>query len=229
MELDVLLKSVFNLTEFVSKNFSKRKILLSQFENSFLLNNNKNLPEFFELYTLVCICSKLEISKNLTSANCFDDLMLFKPIEKIFQWHGKGESSRNRKLLLVKIISKYSKLFFSKTIWDKTENKKEKISLLVKLLNDAQTKTFIGVNEHNGIVYFNKEYLEELLNWIFTISSIVYFSEEKSIVKLKENMLLIMRFTESLKLDSVNSGYNFDKFSIRLKERIDKKMPKSSI
>ena len=44
--------------------------------------------------------------------------------------------------------------------------------MLNQLLNDDETKWYIGLNEYEGIKYFNKERFENLINWIFTLTSL---------------------------------------------------------
>ena len=49
---------------------------------------------------------------------------------------------------------------------------------LLELLAKDSVKMFLGVNQHEGIWYYSKEKFEELVDWMFTLSSLEMMKDE---------------------------------------------------
>ena len=98
--------------------------------------------------------------------------------------------------------------------------------LLENLLHDKTVQTFIGMNTHNEIIWFNKESFEELLWWLFLISVIEIIAAQKpdelqpgklsstASARIKKSYLVI----ESLLNAEEQSGYQIEKLTSYLKQ-----------
>ena len=61
---------------------------------------------------------------------------------------------------------------------------KDNISNFTSTLNDAEIQSYLNTNQFQGITYISRERLENLLDWIFTISAIekcreIFIDKEK--------------------------------------------------
>lgn len=72
--------------------------------------------------------------------------------------------------------------------------------------NRSEVQDYIRVNEHLGIRYFNKERLEELTKWLFTISLIK--KRKLSLTQIKSRYKVFLKILKA----SEDSGYNFEEF-----------------
>ena len=174
----------------------------------------------------------------------FDELILGKPLHTCLAKVSQNHEEAGNNILLVKILSSKSKV----KLWDKTtgmelqtgkrKNSLSEGELLEKLLDDDETRWYIGLNEYEGKRYFNKERFENLVNWIFTLTSLVSagrFSKtgtDEQIKELQKNH----RFFKKIKRASAESGYklddllqSFEKQKVKPKGRIKKEAVKKSI
>ena len=101
--------------------------------------------------------------------------------------------------------------------------------MLNQLLNDDETKWYIALNEHEGIKYFNKERFENLINWLFTLTSLTSY-ERKTKVSIDEQIKELQKnykFFKKIKKASTDSGYKFN-YLLSLFEK-EKVKPKGRI
>ncbi len=79
--------------------------------------------------------------------------------------------------------------------------------------SNNEIKTFLGVNEHNDMVWFNKESFEELLWWLRVLALIHSRSEAGyDASTITERAILVETLIKKLLTAEKRSGYRLDKF-----------------
>ena len=161
-------------------------------------------------------------------------LKFYLPLQGVLQKTGRGDAAITRDIRLVMILQKYGKLLFDFSGFvnrpaDKVQGPirkrlmAEKAGLALQMLDDKQLRTFIGVNEHEGVVYFSKESYEELLEWFFSMAVLDYFCYElDDRLKIKEsqkNLLLAesIQYFINARDYSIKAGYQLEKLKKQLK------------
>ncbi len=161
----------------------KHPVIYREIIKSFVISKddelNNNWATFFSLFLVNAI-----LNSNDNVNGLFDELILGKPLHSVLVKGSQNHEEAGNNILLIKILTSKSKVH----LWDnakqselKTRKKKTSLSegeLLNQLLNDDETKWYIGLNEHEGIKYFNKERFENLINWIFTLTSLTSSGEK---------------------------------------------------
>jgi glycosidase len=75
------------------------------------------------------------------------------------------EGAARRRVTLIKVLTRHQQ-------WFKTgqPDQNQAYTVLHSLLKDGEVQEFIQVNEHDGILWFNKESLDELLFWLMLVT-----------------------------------------------------------
>jgi len=132
------------------------------------------------------------------SALWLDEWLFTKVIKETLTSLGDNDFSAQRHVLLVKILTASQHLF------EETEKIGEKIR---NLLTDEDVKNYLGLNMYNGVIWFNKEYFENLIYWLFTISVLKAIKNNKSKTsRILNRFRLIKKILKSAKA----SGYRFE-------------------
>ena len=83
-------------------------------------------------------------------------------IAQILKDSGLDEGGAWRSLTLLKVLTRYQRWF-----------EEESVSRIVDtLLKDGEVQQFLGVNQHNNILWFNKEAFEEMLWWMMLTAAL---------------------------------------------------------
>jgi glycosidase len=67
---------------------------------------------------------------------------------------------------------------------------------LSRLLRDAEVQQFIGVNRHQGVLWFNKEAYEQLCGWLMlpaVVDSIVSLGDEQATTQVEERLAVVKK------------------------------------
>lgn len=119
--------------------------------------------------------------------NYVDAMLLDSPVEGILQKLGRGDQEISSEINLLNIFHTNSdeipKIF---TLRENVAMKEYllddpmevKGNNLLELLAKDSVKMFLGVNQHEGIWYYSKEKFEELVDWMFTLSSLEMMKDE---------------------------------------------------
>jgi hypothetical protein len=187
------------------------------------------------LLAIFAIESLLEIFPEEVATKLLKDMKLHWPLYNVLQRTGRGENAIERDVLLVMMMSQDKGELFSFQALDPALNETEleklrkdliekKILLALQMLDEDETRDFLGLNEYRGITYFSKESYEEIIDWFFTTSVLMYFrnmddtytvAERKKIEFLVcENINLLTKAREV----SERSGYQLH----NLKELLSK-------
>jgi len=147
--------------------------------------------------------NQIEIAHDILLIDALGDTM-----SGLFEFESEGKAAH---------FSKTDKLNQDKLVLS------AKATQLLRTLENEAVKRFIGINTHNGIVYYSKENFEQLLAWMFDLSLIKTF---RLLSKTKTNgeQLLINHLTKSTNLFNLfgqmsdESGYRL----VELKAMLEK-------
>ena len=88
--------------------------------------------------------------------------------------------------------------------------------MALEMLNDTLVRRYIGVNEHEGTVYFSKEGFEQLNKWLFNLTFFAYAksSHDGQDTKQTESALKesVAFFLMARRL-SANAGYKLQELT----------------
>ena len=200
-------------------------------------NNNHNR---FAVLLSVFLFNRI-FNSNGREENFFDKLILGKPLNSSFSFISADNIETGDDIHLVKILTSKDKV----VLWDKSVkrvikkpkgNKKKSLSekeFLSELIEGDDVKWFIGINEYEGVKYFNKEKFEKLLNWVFSLNILTQINGKDSLIQRSKskktetkeknavirkpetqskNILKDYRYFENIKKAAAGSGYKFDEF-----------------
>ncbi len=195
----IAMENVKVLNYLLRKNISVRDIkmlpLFSEITVARKSNYKENLMLLLLLNTLTKLGELLGNGESWREQGVFEKLLLGDSIEKILHRLGRGTMGVNREITLLRILLEYQdKLFnmidgpeeFLKLSEKEFKNfiVSQKGEVIRQLFDDEFFKAFIGVNEYQGILYYSKESLEEVANWMMTIVILKYLESEFSKVGL---------------------------------------------
>jgi glycosidase len=153
-----------------------------------IINTNGDLPE---------------IDFSEISRSWIDEWLLGKIISGTLIELGMEEDAAKRSITLIKILIKHRAPGIS--------------HLKIKLdaiLSDVAVQSFIGVNRHQDVLWFNKEAFEELIRW-FYITSVILVTAPKDVDKLAadivKEILELYNDVQKLLTAEVESSYQVEK------------------
>ncbi|MCP4149994.1 MAG: alpha-amylase [bacterium] len=144
------------------------------------------------------------------------DWLLDECISELFRSLNVSEEERNRALAVVTALISFPNLLESL----ETKTAAETFSALFK---NESVRESIGVNEHDGVLWFHKESCEALFHWYYLVSVIEVPVESQSPSPtpgsakfedaLNKNFLTAQRFQDAVQ----RSGYRLDKMKLEEK------------
>jgi glycosidase len=183
------------------KNKAKRKS--SWFEESkhkiIFIDGNGNTENYKNIITASLVLKNLQAAHPGNGESFFNTYLLNKVIPLRLNELLPGSYNTYKDYLLIKVLSnkyisdKLEKQFDFPDINKKKNNSGREIytdegcSFIFNVFNEREFKDFIGVNEYEGITYFNKEKFEEVMDCFFTMynitSSLKFESSEVKTIK----------------------------------------------
>ncbi len=149
---------------------------------------------------MVSLKEALSASETINKINFINELLLEIPLSNILRRLGRGENEIYSEISFLKVISNINEKLFdvSDIDVDRIKNlssknilqlfKKQKGKIVTEILSDDYVKNYLGVNIFEGIIYFSKENLEELSNWLLTFSYLNYLRSSKLAEENWENL-----------------------------------------
>ncbi len=158
--------------------------------------------------------------------NFFDQLMLDKPVYNIFRKTGMGDAEYNKEMLILRtLIESGSRILKIEEVLPPFANEKnpseryltaERVKSISALVEIPYVKTLLGVNEWQGVVYYSKENLDDLFDWILAVTLVNYLSLEKDEVQdksvMNEYIISSYYLRDYLKELSAKSDYKLEVF-----------------
>ena len=103
--------------------------------------------------------------------------------------------------------------------FEKFQESNDDLKEMVKIfLSDFNIRSFININRYNGILWFNKESLEMLMDWMEFLGCLnVLKNSYPSLDKIKSDLDEMYELIASVNLAAENSEYKLEKFLEMLK------------
>jgi hypothetical protein len=148
------------------------------------------------------------------SRSWMDEWMLNKIFVSVLDDLGLDERSNWRAVTLVKLLTSHH------TWWKIIDNKQAKGSraaaynILTSIFSDSDALSYLGVNRHQDIVWFNKEAFEDLLWWLYIIAVVEISDIHNKADQTDAGVKFILRcYNEILNLitNAQASGYKLEK------------------
>ena len=201
--LNELLKIItIDLNKLISYPMKTLKPAATYMKSKGLKDDHNILLIWLITHALAKIKSDYQYEKK--SSLWLDEWLFGKVIKQTFISLGDNDFLAQRHVLLVKILTA-SQYFF-----EEAEKIGEKIR---NLLTDEDVKNYIGLNLYDGVIWFNKEYFENLIYWLFTISVLKAIRNNKSITSRILNRFRLIKKISKL---ANASGYRFEDLLERL-------------
>jgi len=138
------------------------------------------------------------------SAALMDELLLGKVISEIFRDHGCDAWGAGQNTALVKILVAHHN-------WFDPGAPAKSFEALRAMLQDSEARLYLNFNRHDGILWFSKERMEQLLSWLFATSALEMAAgttgKEKIIEEMENRRRIISRAREITE----SSGYEVEK------------------
>jgi hypothetical protein len=112
------------------------------------------------VHTLGKVVSQAGFSEQ--SRSWIDGWKLDKTIAGALTELGLDEATTRRSVILVKLLTNHQRWFDQKAIYPVVE----------KLLKDSEVQQFLMVNRYNEVLWFNKEFFEEMLWWLMLVAAV---------------------------------------------------------
>ena len=116
---------------------------------------------------LGCLFVKEQVS--LKSRAIMDEWMLGRVVSRFFMTLGLDENAAGYDVLLIDVLTMYQD-------WDDDVRGQGEGPFMRKMLADNDVRSYLGANEYDGMWWYNKESMEDLLYWLYVISAIKLIS-----------------------------------------------------
>jgi glycosidase len=195
------LKSYKNIFDLKQQKLPHLKYVISSFKD------NSSFWKIPLIWTAVHNLGKIKtkIDYELQSEAMLDELLLGKVISGVFQEYDHDEWTATQKTTLIKILTGYSN-------WYEAASEKTKTSILRNMLNDNDVQLYLNFNNHNGIVWFNKERMEDMLYWMMIVSVVKLIGETKKLEEIIDGIEKRYQSIMNVLQLSEKSGYQVYKF-----------------
>lgn len=113
------------------------------------------------------VVSRLDDLRTLSSQNgaLFDELHLSKIASALFPASDRDPGQEADDLGLIQLLVRHGSFFLSQT-------PKDAVAGILELTEKDEVRSFLLVNCHDGVWYYNKESFEDLVEWLFTVAVI---------------------------------------------------------
>lgn len=184
--------SVRKLNHMLDDEFDyKKNSVYKEIHHAVQISRDTNYHDNSIIFMLWLIVSNMKelfpIEGTINKENYVDVMLLDSPVKRILKRLGRGDSEIYSEINLLNIFHSDStdmlKIFTPQEYDAMKENLVDDLievreNSLLELLAKESTKKFLGVNEHEGTWYYSKEKFEELLDWMFTLSSLELMKDE---------------------------------------------------
>jgi hypothetical protein len=141
------------------------------------------------------------------SRGWIDEWLLGRIVSRAVQNMGVDYATAERAVGLIKLLTSNQRWFEFKT--PQPANRMA-FAALSRLLRDSEVQQFMGVNRHQGVLWFNKEAYEQLIGWLTlpaVVDSVVSLSDEKAVVQVEERLAVVRKLLAA----SEPSAYQVEK------------------
>lgn len=119
------------------------------------------------------------------SRSWIDELLLGKLMADVLRTVGVDDEDAWRQVHLIKLLVSHQNWFVGEVVSPKETqstgaSQSKAYRILHRWLADDEVQWFLGVNRHQGVLWFNKEAFEELLWWMSTIAVVKVVADVES-------------------------------------------------
>lgn len=192
-------------------------------EALFVLGSGNTMQEnrMLMLASLATHSLAITAGKGEWQTHVFDELMLDWPLHHVLQRTGRSHAEIDRDIRLLKILHSHGYELFDFTHADLPRGRpalkpemdpamKGQAARIKDLLAEPFVRTYLGVNEYNGILYYSKEQFEQMIQWLFSLGCLSSLTTRVGQKKrrsphslLRRALLLLLLLTEY----SLSAGY----------------------
>ncbi|MCX7798682.1 MAG: alpha-amylase family glycosyl hydrolase [Melioribacter sp.] len=210
------------------------------FHKAVVTNKSRNYKQDSILFIMWLVVSNISLmfedEGDINKRNYINKILLDTPIRNILKKLGRGDYDIYRFMLLINILQEISTgLIEMFCVRESSSTEKfygtVDLNCAVKLLENQNVRLFIGVNEFENVTYYSKENLEELLDWLLTLSLLENLilmileknpKDDKELEKLNPDIVKLIEITfekyKKIKELSDESGYQLYNFINALKQ-----------
>lgn len=217
--------SVRKLNRLLDDEFDyKKNSAYKEIHRSVQISRDTNYNDNSIIFMLWLIVSNMKelfsVEGKINKENYIDVMLLDSPVKRILQKLGRGDFEIYSGINLLNIF--HSNSYEIRKIFTLRENEGVKNDLvddsievkensLLKLLADESTKMYLGVNQHGGIWYYSKEKFEDLINWIFTLSTLELMKVKRgSLMEINKSFNMLFEDFQALKKISEKAEYKLE-------------------
>ena len=127
------------------------------------------------------------------SRGWIDEWLLGRILARAIQNMGVDYATAERAVGLIKLLTSNQRWFEFKA--PQPANRLA-FAALSRLLRDSEVQQFMGVNRHQGVLWFNKEAYEQLIGWLTlpaVVDSVVSLSDEKAVAQVEERLAVVRK------------------------------------
>jgi len=141
------------------------------------------------------------------SRGWIDEWLLGRILARSIEDMGVDSATAERAVGLIKLLTSNQRWFEFKA---PQPAKRLAFAALSRLLRDSEVQQFLGVNRHQGVLWFNKEAYEQLCGWLTlpaVVDSVVNLSDEKALTQIEERLAVVKKLLAA----SETSQYQVEK------------------
>lgn len=154
-----------NLYQFIESGKKKKRVSswLIDFDSALIFRNDS--PHLENLLSLFLVKRLLNSNKDN-----FDTLLFWKALKEVFESVGINKEEIDANIILIKGLA------FNDIpgLWqtDNLEKENDEKQFLDVITKNDEINSYIGLNEYEGVKYYNKERFENLINWILSLHTL---------------------------------------------------------
>ena len=210
----------------INEPSSKKSSGYSNFAHTYMFSLQSNYNETVQIYLLYLVIESLKElfpkEGEINQCNYKEKLMIDIPVRDVLTHLGRGELLIFIGLTLLNIFFerkvnlfnvKYREEEFEMSLENvevKDYVKTYKAQEFSSLMEDELVRTFLGVNNHDGIWYYSKERFEDLINWFATLQLIECSAEGLELPEIEVQVRNIFHLANYFKEASLQSGYKLE-------------------
>jgi hypothetical protein len=134
-----------------------------------------------------------------------DELLLGKAISQTFQKYGIDSWAAAQMTTLVRILVEHH-------AWCDPLSEASSLKSIAGMFHEEEVRLYLNVNRYDNVLWFNKERMEHLLYWLFTVSvadALTGARNRNEIVKMMEYRYGLV---ERLLKNAAESGWQVERF-----------------
>lgn len=209
------LSIIKSINELITLRTEKKKQYYFQIKQSLVYSQHHNYIEHTAVFLLWYLINELSAvsSKGVSPRQFIDDTYLYNSIRGVLRKFGKGESAVEKDLNLILVLTENFNQFL---LVCESENKNKSFNkFIIDLFSNPLAKTYLNVNKYKDDIFFGKECFDELIDWLFSITTfelLKFKSSEESLESIEIKILELFKLSDEIKSLAVKCGFKLNIF-----------------